>query len=327
MNVGIFLDLRNPAGWSRPWAEHYQRAVELVVEAERLGADAVWLSEHHLFDDGYLPQPLTFAAALATRTQRLRIGTAIVVAPLRHPLHLAEEAAIVDVLSGGRLELGLGAGYAANEYAAFSADVTRRFSTTDAVASEVRRLLDGGAVTPPPLQRPFPIWLGYQGPQGARRAGRLGFGLLSLSPASLDPYREGLAEGGHDPARARLGGVVNIVVADDPAAASERLVPFYAHQTNTYRRAHGDGQTIESTVEELRSALVAKGALPGLAVLTPADAIAAIRARTDGLPVEHVYFWASIAGMPDDLVQRHVELLLREVRPALTRQGVEGATR
>jgi alkanesulfonate monooxygenase SsuD/methylene tetrahydromethanopterin reductase-like flavin-dependent oxidoreductase (luciferase family) len=321
VKVGIFVDLRNPRGWQRPWGEHYERTLEQVVEAERLGADAVWFSEHHLFEDGYLPQPLTFAAAVAARTERIRVGTAIVVAPLRHPLHLAEEAAVVDLVSGGRLELGLGAGYAAAEFTAFGVDIAKRYSRTDAVATEVRRLLDDKIVTPPPLQRPFPIWLGYQGVQGARRAGRLGFGLLSLNPASLEPYRAGLVEGGHDRSTARMGGVVNVVVADDPPAAREQLVPFYAHQSNTYRRAHGDSQTIDTAIDELRAALAAKNALPGLAVLTPDDAITAIRTRTDGLPVEHIYFWTSIAGMPDALSQRHLELLLGVVRPALATGG------
>jgi hypothetical protein len=83
----------------------------MVQNAESAGADSVWLSEHHFFDDGYLPQPMTLAAAIASRTQRLRIGTAVLIAPLRSAVQIAEEAAIVDLVSGGRFELGLGAGY------------------------------------------------------------------------------------------------------------------------------------------------------------------------------------------------------------------------
>ena len=111
LKVGLFFDLRNPPGWRRPWADHYAATLELIEGAEAKGADAVWLSEHHFFEDGYLPQPLTFAAAVAARTARVRIGTAITIAALRHPLHLAEEAAIVDILSAGRVELGIGASY------------------------------------------------------------------------------------------------------------------------------------------------------------------------------------------------------------------------
>ena len=90
--------------------------------AERLGADSVWLSEHHLFEDGYLPQPLTMAAAIAARTKRIRIGTAVLLAALRPAVQIAEEAAIVDLVSGGRLVLGFGAGYVPREFEAYGAE-------------------------------------------------------------------------------------------------------------------------------------------------------------------------------------------------------------
>ena len=321
MKLGLYFDLRNPTPWARPWPEVYGRALDLVVEAERLGAASVWFSEHHLFADGYLPQPLTFAAAAAARTSRVRIGTAVLVAALRPAVLVAEEAAVIDQLSGGRLELGIGAGYSVPEYELYDTDITKRYGLTDAAVAEIRRLLDDGVVTPPAAQNPFPLWLGYQGPQGAKRAGRLGVGLLSLDRALLEPYREGLVEGGHDPAIARTGGMLDIIVADDPEDAFERILPHYAHQLNTYRAAAvaGTGRDApkEITVEKLRGGAAQKGQIPGLRVLTPADAVAAIREATDGSPVEHVYLWASVAGMPDDLVERHVELTCTKVAPQL----------
>ena len=321
MKLGLYFDLRNPAPWARPWPEVYGRALDLVVEAERLGAASVWFSEHHLFADGYLPQPLTFAAAAAARTSRVRIGTAVLIAALRPAALVAEEAAVIDQISGGRLELGIGAGYSVPEYEFYNADITKRYGLTDAAVAEIRRLLDDGIVTPPAVQNPFPIWLGYQGPQGAKRAGRLGVGLLSLDRALLDPYREGLVEGGHDPATARTGGMLDIIVADDPEEAFERILPHYAHQLNSYRAAAvaGSGRDApkEITVEKLRGGAAQKGQIPGLRVLTPTDAVAAIREATEGSPVEHVYLWASVAGMPDEIVERHVELTCTQVAPNL----------
>ena len=321
MKLGLYFDLRNPAPWARPWPEVYGRALDLVVEAERLGAASVWFSEHHLFSDGYLPQPLTFAAAAAARTTRMRIGTAVLLAALRPAALVAEEAAVIDQISGGRLELGIGAGYSVPEYELYNADITKRYGLADAAVAEIRRLLDEGIVTPPAAQNPFPIWLGYQGPQGAKRAGRLGVGLLSLDRALLDPYREGLVEGGHDSATARTGGMLDIIVADDPEAAFEQILPHYAHQLNSYRAAAvaGSGRDApkEITVDKLRSGAAQKGQIPGLRVLTPTDAVNAIREATDGSPVEHVYLWASVAGMPDDLVERHVELTCTQVAPNL----------
>lgn len=321
MKLGLYFDLRNPAPWARPWPEVYGRALDLVVEAERLGAASVWFSEHHLFDDGYLPQPLTFAAAAAARTSRVRIGTAVLVAALRPAVLVAEEAAVIDQLSGGRLELGIGAGYSVPEYQLYNTDITKRYGLTDAAVAEIRRLLNDGIVTPPAAQNPFPLWLGYQGPQGAKRAGRLGVGLLSLDRALLDPYREGLVEAGHDPSTARTGGMLDIIVADDPEEAFERILPHYAHQLNSYRAAAvaGSGRDApkEITVEKLRSGMAQKGQIPGLRVLTPTEAVAAIREATEGAPVEHVYLWASVAGMPDELVERHVELTCTQVVPNL----------
>jgi len=109
VKVGVYADLRNPPAWRRPWAEHYARTLDRIAGAERLGIDSAWVTEHHFFEDGYLPQPLTLAAAIAARTSRIRIGTAVMLAPLRAPIQIAEEAAVVELVSDGRLELGLGA--------------------------------------------------------------------------------------------------------------------------------------------------------------------------------------------------------------------------
>lgn len=320
VQLGVFLDLRNPAAWARPWAAHYAASLELVEEVERLGGAAAWVTEHHLFEDGYLPQPLTFLAAAAARTSRLRLGTAVVLAPLRHPRHLAEEAAVVDLVSGGRLELGLGAGYRRPEFEAFGVDPDRRMADTEAIAVAVRDLLWGGALQPPPVQPHVPIWLGHQAPVGARRAGRLGLGLLSTDPALLAPYREGLVAGGHDVALARMGGVVPLVVADDPERAAHVLAPHLAHQVDSYARAHVAGTDRPppppSDPTQLVRSMLTPGT-PGLAVRTVDDAVALLRDRAAGLPVEHLYLWGSVAGMPDDLVARHLELAFGHVYPRL----------
>ena len=157
MRVGIYLDLRNPPQWRRPWAAHYRRALELCDEADRLGAGSVWLSEHHLFEDGYLPQPLTFAAAVAARTSRVRIGTAVLLAALRQPVQIVEETTVVDLLSDGRIELGMGAGYRVPEYAAFGLDLGDRYALVEDRIREVIRLFRERTVTPPPVQDPVPL--------------------------------------------------------------------------------------------------------------------------------------------------------------------------
>ena len=153
--IGLYCDLRNP-GAAKPWPELYAQTLARIVAAERRGLEAVWVTEHHGFADGYLPQPLVFCAAIAARTTRLRIGTGIAIAPLTHPQALAEQAAIVDLLSAGRLELGLGAGYREDEFAAFGADLSRRYETLEQTAQALGELWSSGRATPVPRSRRCP---------------------------------------------------------------------------------------------------------------------------------------------------------------------------
>ena len=326
MKLGIYLDLRNPPPWRRSWSTLYGETLELCEEAERLGADSVWLSEHHLFEDGYLPQPLTMAAAVAARTSRVRVGTAVVLPALRHPVHIAEEAAVVDLISGGRLELGLGAGYRVPEYRLFDADVNRRYGSTDSRVRELRRLWAAGEVTPPPVQDPVPIWLGYHGPHGARRAGRLGEGLLSLDPAQLEPYRAGLAEGGHDLSTARVSGMINGFVSDDPDRDWPWVAEHLRYQWDSYR-----GYMFEGTEhprpkpidpDQWRQRGFSSGSTH-FVYDTPERTAAILNDALRDSPVTHVFFWASLAGMPIDRVHRHVELLCTKLRPLLDNSSAE----
>jgi alkanesulfonate monooxygenase SsuD/methylene tetrahydromethanopterin reductase-like flavin-dependent oxidoreductase (luciferase family) len=335
MRVGIYCDLRNPPAWRRPWDALYARTLDRIVEAERLGIGSVWLTEHHLFEDGYLPQPLTFAAAIAARTRSVRIGTAIMLAPLRPALAIAEEAAVVDILSGGRLELGIGAGYRVPEYEAYGADVTRRFELLEERAREIRRLWDEGICMPPPIQERPPLWLGVMGPRGAEMAGRLGEGLLWLDTALLEPYRRGLVAGGHDPASARMSGLVNVILADDPESARERIAPHLAYQNDSYRRYANEGggvarrhrpgrfaadksppRTERPPPERPRNALP-----PQLHVLSCDEAIELLSEWLADAPVLDIFTWDSVAGMPDDLADRHVELVATRLAPALADVG------
>src|ERR1700679_193925 len=165
MDVGVYFDLRNPPQWRVDPARLYGFTLEMCEEAERLGAASVWTSEHHLFEDGYLTQPMTFLAAVAARTKRVRLGTAIMLAPLRAAAQMAEDTILVDLVSNGRVEIGLGAGYRIPEFQLFDADFAARYKTTDARAVELRSLFDDGKLTPAPVQKSLPIWLGYQGPK------------------------------------------------------------------------------------------------------------------------------------------------------------------
>lgn len=315
--LGLYFDVRNPPDWRRPFPELYERTIELCVRADRAGLHRIWLTEHHAFDDGYLPQPLTLAAAIAARTERIRLGTAVLLASLRHPVQLAEEAAIVDIISNGRLDLGVGTGYRPAEFALFGVDRSKRFAILEATVREVVRLWEG-VVTPRPVQQPLPLWGGFFGPKGARLAGELGMGLLALDPLLLDPYRAGLVASGRDAASAQMAGVLNIILADDPEAVWPRIAPHVAYQTDSYNRHSiaGTGEPSIPAADPERMRHPPPGREPRIVVATPIDAAAFIRGRVAGLPVEEVFIWASVGAMPEDVADRHLELAV-ELRDEL----------
>ena len=120
MNFGIALMFRNPPPTRTPFTEIYRKHIALAVEAEDLGYDTIWLTEHHFVDDGYSPSLLPIAAAIAARTRKIRIGTFVILRPLHNPLRIAEDAATVDIISNGRLDLGFGQGYRVPEFTAFN---------------------------------------------------------------------------------------------------------------------------------------------------------------------------------------------------------------
>lgn len=295
--IGLYCDLRNPGGVkSRP--EVYKTTLERIVEAERRGLDAVWVTEHHGFADGYLPQPLVFCAAIAACTRSVRIGTAIAIAPLMHPLAIAEQAAVVDLVSAGRLELGLGAGYREDEFAAFGVDHSSRYTVLEQVATALPDLWKSGQATPAPAQDPLPIWVGGRGPRGARIAGRVGAGFLWIDHELFKPYMAGLAQGGHDPSVARMGGLVNLFLANDPEEVMARIREHGRRNRDTYKRGGEAGGSAP---------------LLRLNVLSPHDAARHIAQAIGDLPVSDIFCFERIGAMDDQLVERHVELLTGEL--------------
>src|SRR6266705_4244472 len=131
IRFGLWYDFRNPAQWRQPADRLYGEIFDQIAWAENNGFDDVWLSEDHFIEDGYLPSILPIAAAIAARTKQIRISSGVLLMPFHNPVRLAEDIAVVDVISGGRLELGVGVGFKHEEFEAFGVPVNERGSRTN----------------------------------------------------------------------------------------------------------------------------------------------------------------------------------------------------
>src|SRR6058998_3217054 len=177
VGIGLFT-AQIPVGSRRTFAREYRETLDLVRLAESVGFDSAWVSEHHGASDGYLPSLLPMLAAFAASTERMQLGTGIVLAPLHDPLRLAEDAAVVDQLSGGRLILGLGAGWREEEFRMVGVPISLRRQRIDEAMAICR--YDRVRVTPTPA-RPDgpPILVGGYVKAAFRRAGAIGDGYIS----------------------------------------------------------------------------------------------------------------------------------------------------
>ncbi|GIU97557.1 MAG: hypothetical protein KatS3mg013_1360 [Actinomycetota bacterium] len=237
VRIGIGLFTGQVPAWSkRDVAQEYRDTIELVRLAEQLGFESAWVSEHHGTSDAYLPSLLPFLAALAQATTRIELGTGVVLTPLHDPIRLAEDAAVVDQLSGGRLLLGLGLGWREEEFRMFRIPAHERLARHVEAIEILRRAWTGRRftfegtvfrfdrvrVTPAPA-RPGgpPILLGGYAPPALRRAGRIADGYLTdagdpeelrQTIALLD---EGARTAGRDPATLRLVLLRDVVVTDE----------------------------------------------------------------------------------------------------------------
>jgi probable F420-dependent oxidoreductase len=221
MKFGLYSSIADP-----PRGEHLARAIDEVVAeaqlAESLGFDSIFFGEHHQDKDGFLPSPLIVATAVAARTRTLRVGTSVILLPLYHPIHVAEDVTTLDLISRGRVAaLGVGIGYQPADFQAFGIPIDERVTRFEESVAILRRAWSGEAfsfkgthytleevrVTPPPYQPGGPpIWIGANVPAAARRAGRLADAFVGTPNRSLQNatrlaglYRDAARAAGREP--------------------------------------------------------------------------------------------------------------------------------
>ncbi len=232
LRLGIAYDFRLPPGAGFSHADLYAETLEQIRFADQLGYDMVWLSEHHFVPDGYLPSFQPVAGAIAACTSRIRISTDVALAPFHHPIRLAEDMAVLDQLSGGRMELGLGMGYAVHEFNAFGMNRKNRVSLTEEAIEILRQAWSDDAVNfsgkryqlsnvnvyPKPVQQGgIPLWIAAQSTPGAERAARMGLNFLPQGSRGLvlDPWHRALADHGRNAQQFRVGIMRSWLVTDD----------------------------------------------------------------------------------------------------------------
>jgi len=319
LRISLRYDLRRPAISPSSHEELYAACLDQCSWADKLGFDMVTLCEHHGVEDGFMSSPLTVAAAVAARTQRLRINIAAALVPLHDPVRFAEQCAAVQIISGGRLMFVAGAGYRQEELDMAGVERKGRGKVVEEYLEVMRRAWSGEEfewrgrtirVTPAPRTPPV-VMVGGSTEITARRAARLRAGYF---PAVGDRrlkqiYEDECARLGFTGGFVVMpGGPGFVHVSADPERDWERIMPFALHEAQTYHSwQNGQRSSVDvdaQNADDIRNSGVYR-------VVTPAECIDLV--RTNRLLTLHPL----MGGMSPDLGWESLRLFEREVLPAL----------
>jgi alkanesulfonate monooxygenase SsuD/methylene tetrahydromethanopterin reductase-like flavin-dependent oxidoreductase (luciferase family) len=315
--IGVRFDLRAPAFGTATHAELYAACLEQCAWADGQGLDLVVLSEHHGVDDGYLPAPLTLAAAIAGRTKRININIAALLVPLHDPVRLAEELAVLDLASGSRVGFVAGLGYRDEEFAMAGVDRKARGRLLEEYVDVLRRAWTGEPfewrgrtirVTPKPRSEPLML-VGGSTAAAARRAARLRLGFFPAigDPRLAEVYQEECARLGFAGFVSLPGGPGFVHVSEDPEREWARIGPHALYDAQTYAAWQPPGQRsamhVEArTVDDVRRSSAYR-------IVTPEECVAL--ARESGRIVLHPL----MGGMPPALGWQGLTLFAEKVLP------------
>ena len=317
------FDLRAPA-FGAPTTELYATAVEMAAWGDEHGCLAGIVSEHHGSPDGYLPSPLLLASALAARTERLPIQVAALLVPLHDPIELAEQMAVLDILSRGRVSYVCAIGYRPEEYAMFGRAMKGRGVRLERCIEALRQAWTGEPfefegrpvrVTPRPTTPGGPmLMMGGGSPAAIRRAARLGMGVMAQGgdPTLEGLYREACEEAGTTPGMFLNPGpevVTSAFVSEDPDRAWHELGPHLLHDARMYAEWMGDAASASKSVAgDIQALRAEQGAYR---IFTPEEAVAYVKAN--GVLLTQPL----CGGLPAKLAWPSLELIANRVMPAL----------
>ena len=317
------FDMRCPANEPSASRALYETALDMAQWGEEKGCSQLVVSEHHGSPDGYLPSPMILASAMAGRTRKTPIQVAALILPLHDPISMAEQMAVLDITSQGRVSYVVAVGYLKSEFDHSGRDFRSRGERIETCIEVLKTAWTGEpfefegrpvCVTPRPLTPGGPtLFMGGRSPRVARRAGRLGLGLLAqgLQDGLDEVYYAACEEAGHPPGlfvNPSPGSITAGFISRDPDRAWHEIGPHLLHDARSYARWLGEkharrvGQWAE-TVDELREA---NGVYR---ILTPEQAVEHIRAA--GVWVTHPL----CGGLPPDLAWPSLEHLANEVLP------------
>ena len=312
----------------------FKEALEEAIYGEELGFDSVWLEEHHSIHNHYWPSPLMALAGIATRTTRVLLGTDIVVLPFYHPVRIAEDTAMLDVISGGRAILGAAIGYRPPEFELYDVSlddrgaryvemlkIMRTLWTQDQVEYKGRFFNIKGNIEPKPT-RPIPLWLGGWGELSLKRAAQLGDAWVPGPTANLEKllnaqkqYRAFLTDAGKAPADAPNPLTREVVIADTREQAWELAEKFVMVN---YRDEYSGGWK-HPLIGSQDQTPIALDSLSNdrFIIGNPDDCITQIKRFEETFGVDHLICRLYFAGMPHDHIMTELKLLAKEVFPAI----------
>jgi alkanesulfonate monooxygenase SsuD/methylene tetrahydromethanopterin reductase-like flavin-dependent oxidoreductase (luciferase family) len=318
------FDMRAPSASPASIQDLYDAAIEMSVWADGHNALSIVLSEHHSSSDGYLPSPLILASAIAARTTRVPITIAALLVPLHDPVRLAEDMAVLDIVSHGRVAYVAGLGYRPEEYAMFGRSLTTRGQRMDECLTVLQRAWAGERfdyegrtveATPQPITPGGPMLMyGGASHAAARRAARFGLGFFAQAadPSLETTYREQCQQSGTTPGMCLIpdaASATTMYVAHDVDRAWEQLGPFMLHDALMYAQWLGDSAAASKSTALTIDALRDEGG--AYRVLTPSQAVEYI-GRHGALALHPL-----CGGCPPELAWETLELVASEVLPAL----------